>query len=359
VRILFATGIYPPDIGGPATYVRALAKELIDMGHEVIVVAYGAHHEQAAWPIFSVSREGGVFARWRRYARVLRENGTTCDVIYAFSSVSCGVPLLLSRVKGPKKVLRLGGDFAWERYTDKGGRKTLRQFHSSIIGGIARLLLWPVLYQFDLVVFSSLFQRQLTSSWFVSFPRSAVVENALPVLHSPEKHEKNDPFKILFVGRIVAFKNLRRLLEAIARIPHASLTIVGDGPERQSLIDQGRELQLQGRIAILPPVSGDALRETFSAHDLLILPSLTEISPNTALEARSTGIPVLLTEEHGLSDALAEGMCVRRLISASDITKAILEVDHAYAEWSKAASQPVHARRDWRVVAEETLKLFQ
>ena len=41
MRILIATGIYPPDIGGPATYSSLLVRELTARGHFVDVVTYG------------------------------------------------------------------------------------------------------------------------------------------------------------------------------------------------------------------------------------------------------------------------------------------------------------------------------
>ena len=41
-KILLATGIFPPDIGGPATYVENLAIELEKLGHKVRVVTYSS-----------------------------------------------------------------------------------------------------------------------------------------------------------------------------------------------------------------------------------------------------------------------------------------------------------------------------
>jgi hypothetical protein len=38
MRILIITGIFPPDIGGPATYVPQVAKALADQGHQITVL---------------------------------------------------------------------------------------------------------------------------------------------------------------------------------------------------------------------------------------------------------------------------------------------------------------------------------
>ena len=127
MKIILATGIYPPKIGGPATYCRNLA-EMLSKDHEVIVVTYGDKVESGKWKVESVSSSIPLL-RWWRYSRVLRKVAMDADVIYCFSSISCGVPLVLAGLKKPKKVLRLGGDFLWERYTDWGGRLSLRQWY--------------------------------------------------------------------------------------------------------------------------------------------------------------------------------------------------------------------------------------
>ncbi|MBU2259488.1 glycosyltransferase, partial [Patescibacteria group bacterium] len=125
MKIVLTTGIYPPDIGGPATYVSCLANEFSRQGIDVIVVTYGGSSKfqvpSSKWEVVRVNRSFPIL-RWFRYAKALKQVGQDADIVYGFSSVSCGVPLKLARLKKPKKILRLGGDFGWERYTDWGGK---------------------------------------------------------------------------------------------------------------------------------------------------------------------------------------------------------------------------------------------
>lgn len=360
MKIVLATGIYSPDIGGPATYVRALSEELTKRGETVTVITYAKSVQPSddPVPVMRISRSGFFLSRWMRYAKALRVHAADADIVYCFSSVSCGFPLILSRIKKPKRFLRLGGDFAWERYTDKGGKKTLREYYASYSGIFGRLLLWPVFSAFHHIVFSTAFQRDLCRKWFTSLPAHSVIENALPGATELVSHSRHDPLKFLFVGRFVRFKNLEKLVKAVARVPLATLTLVGDGPMRTKAMDLARSLQLQGRIAVLPPVYGADLFRVFKDHDVLILPSLTEISPNVALEARTAGLPVLLTEEHGLSSALSQGMWVRPLQSVTEITKAILEIDHGYEQAAAEAGKPLTVTRGWEEVTQEHLRLF-
>lgn len=364
MKIILATGIYPPDIGGPATYVRHLAEELTKRGEDVTVLTYGMENGKLrmenGWKLIQISKAGGPLLRWRRYTKVLKEYGSDADIIECFSSVSCGVPLRMAKLEGPKKILRLGGDFTWERYTDLGRRRTLKDF--IVAHPRLRLPMSTLLSLFDHIVFSTTFQERLYEQAYRGMPRHSVIENALPTGEgSPvdlNVHIKHDPFRLLYLGRFVKFKNLDRLLRAVAGIPHVTATLVGEGPEGEALSALARTLQMQGRISIVPPVHGEDVRKVFDEHDLFVIPSLTEISPNAALEARAAGLPVLLTEENGLSPALSDGMIIRPLLSMTDITKAILEVDHRYEEAAQAAAAPFPQERGWGRVTEEHLQLF-
>ncbi len=367
MRIVLATGIYPPAIGGPATYVVNLARELAARGDHVTVVTYArqggdpgskAEGNEAmadAWPVVRVPLSGGPLARWRRYAKALKEAAGGADIIYAFSSVSCGVPLKMARITGPKKILRLGGDFAWERYTDKGGRKSLREFYESF--PVVRHLMQRVLGTFDHIVFSTEFQRDLYRRVYPKLPAHSVIENALPAKERVP-HARHDPLRLLFMGRFVQFKNLPALLAAVAKLPHVRLTLVGDGPVLKKAQALARTLQLLPRVTFLPPASGAAKDAILREHDLLVLPSLTEISPHMAVEARASGLPVLLSEENGLSESLRDGMMLRSLKTSSDIMKAVLEADQNYEAVSARAVQPGRPR-GWKDVAEEHMRLFQ
>jgi hypothetical protein len=64
MKIVLATGIYPPDIGGPATYVRELAESLTSKGNKVVIVTYGRseqHDTAGRWAVYRVQRWAPVF----------------------------------------------------------------------------------------------------------------------------------------------------------------------------------------------------------------------------------------------------------------------------------------------------------
>jgi glycosyltransferase involved in cell wall biosynthesis len=362
MKVVLATGIYPPEIGGPATYVLNLGKALRERGVSVKVIAYGdesfelrASSFETDPDVIRISRKGGPMMRWRRYAKALKETASDADVVYCFSSVSCGVPLWMAKLKHPKTVLRLGGDFLWERYTDRGGTKTLTEWYAS--SPSFKGMMNGLLKQFGYIIFSTKFQEELYEKQYAMLPLHSVIENALPG-GVPVKHSAHQPFRLLFLGRFVSFKNLGSLILALGELPEMTLTIAGEGPLAEQLHALSSEHGLDSRITFLPTQAGDSKQHLFLDHDLLILPSYTEISPNAALEARAAGLPVLLTQETGLSHSMTDGAQIRPLINPGDMVSALREVSATYEVLADRASAPI-TPRTWDQVADEHLALFR
>lgn len=360
MKIVFATGIYHPDIGGPATYVRSLAKECMRHGHEVTVVTYKPASRQKysdtdSWPVHRVSRFGGPLLRWIRYASALRKHGKNSDVVYAFSSVSCALPLAMARLKKPKKILRLGGDFLWERYTDRGGEMSLREWYESNPSG--KGLMQKLLNTCDHLVFSTAFQQNLYKDHYDKLPPSSVIENAFAHEGALIGHGMHDPFRLLFMGRFVGFKNLLHLIDALVDLPDVALTLVGDGPMKNAIIERAYANDTAERLSFIEPLFGSDKRKIFRDSDLLIIPSVTEISPNTALEARCEGLPILLTEETGLSEKLRDGMIVRPLRTVEEITEAVTCAIDEYDQVSSRAAVAL-PMRTWESLYRDHEKLF-
>ncbi|MDP7247214.1 MAG: glycosyltransferase family 4 protein [Candidatus Peribacteraceae bacterium] len=356
MKIVLATGIYPPDIGGPATYVKQLAEELRQGGNEVVVVTYDKKNERSEDRKIERVSIGLPVLRWFKYAKALKKVGSDADIVYAFSSISCGIPVKIARLKKPRKILRLGGDFFWERYTALGGGLGLGGWYgkrSKVFGCRLSVVGW-ILKNFDHVVFSTEFQQKLYQENFKKLPSHSVIENAVPEGHT-EIHVKREPFSLLFMGRLVGFKNLKSLVEAVKQMANVRLTLVGDGPKKKEL------MKLAGsagtRIMFVSPVHGEEKIKVFAGHDLMVIPSITEISPNVALEARANGLPVLLTEETGLSPALSEAMVLRNLSTPEDIINAIKEMQENYSDIADVTGN-LTLKRGWKEVAEEHMNLF-
>lgn len=101
----------------------------------------------------------------------------------------------------------------------------------------------------------------------------------------------------LFVGRLVYYKGLTVLLEALARTREVRLALVGDGPLRGEVRSRCRRLGLEERVLQLGAVGDDDLVGAYSGADLLVLPSTlpTEAFGLVQVEAMAAGLPVVST----------------------------------------------------------------
>jgi glycosyltransferase involved in cell wall biosynthesis len=105
---------------------------------------------------------------------------------------------------------------------------------------------------------------------------------------------------VLFVGRLVYYKGIQYLVEAMVGVPGAKLIIIGSGPLRAQIDQQIKALGLCERVTILHHLDADDLHAYYEACDLFVLPS-TERSEAYGLvqvEAMASRKPVISTEIH-------------------------------------------------------------
>jgi colanic acid/amylovoran biosynthesis glycosyltransferase len=118
-------------------------------------------------------------------------------------------------------------------------------------------------------------------------------------------------FRVLYVGRLVPFKGQAVLLEALAAIRSrgvdASLTVVGDGPSRQTLERRAMELGLPGAVTFAGVVGQDAIRSYYSSADAFCLPSFAEGVPVVLMEAMAMRVPVVTSQVMGISELVDDG----------------------------------------------------
>ncbi len=117
--------------------------------------------------------------------------------------------------------------------------------------------------------------------------------------------------RLLFVGRLDYKKGVPTLLDALKKLHEkhlpATLTIVGGGPDRKSFEKQASRLGLQEAVTFEGYVKDhQRLREIYRAHDLFVLPSLTEGAPKVVIEAYAQGLPVVASNAGGIPDMVSE-----------------------------------------------------
>ncbi len=120
------------------------------------------------------------------------------------------------------------------------------------------------------------------------------------------------PLRILNVGRLVPVKGQSVLLEAVAKVRQRGLdvavTIVGDGPLRDSLRDAARHLGVENSVEFTGSVGQDDIAAHYRNADLFCLPSLREGVPVVLMEAMASGVPVIASGIMGIPELVEDGV---------------------------------------------------
>jgi glycosyltransferase involved in cell wall biosynthesis len=140
-----------------------------------------------------------------------------------------------------------------------------------------------------------------------------------------------DAIVILTVRRLVYKNGIDTLIEtaqtALQQNPKIIFLVVGTGPDRDAVQTRIQQLGISNRFTLAGFVPDNDLPAFYNAADLFVLPSKSgEGLPLVALEAMSTGLPVIATKVGGIAEVMAEG-CGKLVPpdNPSELAKAILE----------------------------------
>lgn len=335
MRILIATPLRATQPGGPGQYGHNLALALHASGHKVETIAF---EEVSKFP----SGIRHILLFFRACSRL-----RSVDGIIILDTVSIALPLTLAATLFRKKnVIRVGGDFVWEHYVERTGDMVpLSRFYRSALrlSLKERLAMWLQKYvvvpRATAVAFSTAWQRDI---WEVPYglrrTRTTIVENAYAPSIPGRVEHAHAPNQIVWVGRGIALKNtdvLDRVMEDVRRVyPDVAYRKCSGLPH-------------------------DEVLRVLAESRALVIPSISEVSPNLALEALALGIPVVLTAECGLKAVLGDAVTWIHPESPDDIAAKIghLMTAGGYTD-ALARARSFRSDRTYRDVARELLSLL-
>ncbi len=323
MKIVIATPLYPPDIGGPAEYAYNLEREFQKLGHEVAVTKFT---DIRYWP-----------SGWRHllYFLKLLSAMRRCDWCLALDTFSVGLPAVVAgRLLGKKIIIRIGGDFLWEGYVERtADLALLRDFYrtrSNRLNWKEKLIFkftrWTVRHCYKLV-FSTDWQRDIwRNPYGLVLERIAIIENYYgPKLLSNQPKTKN----FLCAGRRLKLKNVEKLKEIDAQFEIGQWS---------------------------PQVLAEKIKNCYA----LIVPSLSDISPNIVLQAVQYNKPFILTKETGLVGRLEKVALFVDTLNVKEIeNKIIWLADEKNYQTTKEKIEQFAFSHTWLEIAGEFLALSE
>lgn len=321
-KILLATPIYPPEIGGPATYTKELIEKLKN-DFEITVLTYGDKNKS---PLFDgstlhiIDKNKSMPVRLMLYTIKLLSLARKVDVIYVQNAVAAGLPVAIaSTILRKPFILKFVGDEAWERATQrKETTKFLEDFLNAPEGGtwikMLRTIQGFVLRRASIVTTPSAYLGELLvknygvkqERMITNYNASETEDRELPFTPEKKSHQ------IVATARLTKWKGVDGILEAVKilkdKYADVSFVVAGDGPELENLQKQAKDLGVAEYVKFLGRVSREETYKLRKESTVYVLNSTYEGLPHTALTSFQAQIPIVATDTPGTNEAVYDNV---------------------------------------------------
>ena len=314
MKILITVGIFPPDIGGPASFVPKIAKLLQENGFEVTIICLSNEKivDDESYKIIRILRNQNLMIRWIKTIFKMISNGRNADTIFVN-----GLPMeaYIANLFLRKKLIRkIVGDWAWERGRNKGimddsfdeFQKNKHNLHLEI----AKFSRGWTATKADLVITPSVHLKNVVKNWGVSENNLKVIYNGTKIQSKITKKE-NEVLHFITVGRLAPWKNIDKIIQAMAILNEKGFNfifnIVGSGPLNEELKLLVKELKLENKIFFLGQKNTEELNKIYLDSDIYIQASGYEGLPHVILEAINFNLSIISTPIGGTNEILLDG----------------------------------------------------
>jgi glycosyltransferase involved in cell wall biosynthesis len=314
VKVLIVSGIWPPDVGGPASHSPELAEFLRARGHGVeVVTTADAPPAPEPYLVHFVSRRTPTGLRHLAVAALVARRARAADVVYVTSMF--GRAALGAFLARRPLVAKVVADPAYERARHLGlFSGSLAEFQEASGGiriGVLRRARDLALRRARHAVCPSGYMKELAQGWGLAPDRVTVLPNPAPGVPPLPSHEElragRDLPLLAFAGRINRQKALEVLLAAMSQVEGVELVLAGEGPERERFEQETRRLGLDGRVRFVGALDRVGVLKLFRSADASILSSAWENFPHTVVEALAVGTPVISTAAGGVAEIVKDG----------------------------------------------------
>ena len=304
--ILILSGIFPPDVGGPAKFADVFSKWLSEEKWKTRVISFsdsGRHRYSVGnVEVNLISRKMNLFKRYLFIILQIYRDSRNVKIIFAN-----GLFLELwvaSKIFGLKYAVKVPGDIVWERAKNQSiTLQDVDDFQNEDLN-------WK--YRF----FRSLYSRSLRGASHVIVPSQhlfmlcelwGVPKNRITLIHNSvfierfEPLEVNKDFDVLTVARLVKWKGIDKIIEVCAK-NQLSLLVVGDGPEMQNL--KRITTESRANVTFTGDVAQEDLPSYYSKSKSFVLNSNFEASSYSLLEAMACSLPVVASRKTGSGEVV-------------------------------------------------------
>ena len=317
MKILITVGIFPPDIGGPASFVPKIAELYSNSGHDVTVVCLTDRKQtdNLNFKVVRILRNQNLLIRWIKTVSQIIRQGYNADLFFVN-----GLPMesYIANIFTRKKLIRkIVGDWAWERGMNKKIiNESFDEFQNNkhnLHLEIAKFSRGWTATKANLIITPSNHLKNVVKGWGVKENRIKVIYNGTKLKNKPDPIDDrpNDYFKFITVSRLAPWKNIDIIIEALSDYKKANQNfifyIVGSGPEEIKLKKLVNDLDLENFVTFTGQLQKDDLNYYLQKSDIYIQASSYEGLPHVILEAMSHNLSIISTPIGGTNEVIQDG----------------------------------------------------
>lgn len=329
MKILIAADLHWPTINGVATFSRNLAKGLSARGHEVWVIApsqTGKSYEEYDGN-YLIKRTASVpFPFYQNFRISLAPQMEVKKIVQEFKPDVIHLQMCLAIGTA---TLRAGNKYGIPIVATNHALPDNLLDNMKLLAPVSR----PISYL--ITEYGAWFHGKVD---YVTLPTKSAIElfgekrrparveavsNGIDLSRFTPSKASNDIYEkfkipknkkiVSYVGRLDAEKHLPVLIKAFARVLDATKTaphllIVGDGTDREHLMNLAHQYGIANHATFTGRVTDDEIRELHKVGDVFCMPSPAELQSISTLEAMASGKPVVAVDAGALGELCQEGL---------------------------------------------------
>ena len=351
MNILITVGIFPPDIGGPASFVPKIADYLINMDNKIRIICLADEENlmlKHELDVLRIKRSTFLPIRWFKTISLIIKHGRKSDILFVNG---LGVEAAIANLYLRKKIVRkIVGDPVWERfYNKKRTSETFDDFQNlkhNLNVRIQKLIRNWSISSSEVVITPSDHLKEFINR---TNPKTEVlkINNGIEITEFKRSKTPLHEFNILINSRLVVQKNIHLVIEAMGSIKNLdiNLKIIGEGGEFERLENIITDLKIQNRVKMIGKVENNLISEFLKTSNLFIQASDYEGLPHSILEAINYEVPILSTEVGGCKDLLDNGDRGFIISSPQNKQQIAEKIDYIYENYDIALTKAVAAKK--------------
>ena len=312
MNILVTTGIFPPDVGGPAKFVPLIADKLSEENNLKVITLSEKNVDDTDnnYEVLRIVRDQNKVSRFIKTLFLIIKNGKDADVIFVNG---LWFEVYISNWFIRKKTIRkIVGDPVWEKFYAKyktdDDFDTFQEKKYNIKVQFLKFIRNTALKSSNTIVVPSHHLLDFVKKQGYD-GRLIQVNNGTEKTQSFKKNRAENKF--LIVSRLVRHKNIDLILKSLIILKNEykiefTLNIVGEGPEHKSLISLINKLGLQDSVNMVGSKYGEDLKSFYKFSNYFLQLSSYEGMPHSILEAMNYELKIIASNFGGNYELLGD-----------------------------------------------------